>query len=145
MYKALTIDSFPIVCVCGSRNWTNAESLWWNLDRLRLSYGVSEIWHGAAAGADLIASEWARYRLLPIREFPADWTLGRSAGPRRNAEMIAALPADSVVACFTAGPLAESIGSADCVRRSLARGLRVWLAEGTFPARWIVPAPMLAR
>jgi hypothetical protein len=56
--------------------------------------------------------------------------------------MIGALPRGSVVACFVAGLLSDSPGSADTVSRALARGFRVWLVASDSPAGcWLSPPP----
>lgn len=40
-------------------------------------------------GADLLAEEWAKANNIPTEVFAADWgTFGRSAGPRRNQQML---------------------------------------------------------
>jgi hypothetical protein len=45
---------------------------------------------GDAPGADALARLWAKFRGHEIRVFDADWSAGPSAGPRRNARMVAA-------------------------------------------------------
>ena len=42
---------------------------------------------GGASGVDAIAHTIAREHGLPTRVFPADWRLGRRAGPLRNKQM----------------------------------------------------------
>lgn len=132
----------PVVCVTGSRSWRNVTAVFWELDRVRSLLGeVSAVWHGGAAGADLLAAEWARYRRINSAEWPAEWSQGRAAGPRRNAAMVAALPAGSVVVAFAAN-LAESRGTAHTVRLALRRGLRVWYV-GREAGRWLAAAEEL--
>ena len=80
--------------------------------------------HGAAAGADSLAGEWAEARGIPIREFPPDWTAfknRRSVGPIRNAQMLAEGRPDLVVA------FAGARGTAGMVR--LAREAAVQVIE----------------
>jgi hypothetical protein len=133
----------PVICVTGSRKWSDVGML-----RLCLANVVGELgepaklWHGACpSGADPMADAWARDRGIQVGTWEADWAwFGRSAGPRRNAAMVAALPAGSVVVAFVPGSLAASFGTADCVRRALARGFRVRLVEHGGPGRWLEPA-----
>lgn len=52
--------------------------------------------HGGARGVDLMAGRWAASRSIDCEVFPAQWDLfGKSAGYRRNAEMVDA--ADAVI------------------------------------------------
>jgi len=44
--------------------------------------------HGAATGADSLASAWAKSKHIREMPFPADWSGGRSAGIERNIEML---------------------------------------------------------
>lgn len=84
--------------------------------------------HGGAKGADAMAGRWADATGTPKEVYPADWypkndgVLDRSAGPRRNAEMltkdiqlVVAFPGDK--------------GTADMVARARAAGVRVYVVE----------------
>ena len=56
---------------------------------------VTAVYEGEADGADTCARAWAESRGIPVRPFAAEWRPGggpvdRSAGPRRNAEMLEA-------------------------------------------------------
>ena len=42
---------------------------------------------GLAKGADLLGVKYANQKGYKVEEFPANWKLGRSAGPKRNLEM----------------------------------------------------------
>lgn len=104
------------VLVCGSRSWAgwprsgsyrpSASELWQArvltgtltglLEEIIADFGRMALIHGAARqGADALADHWATQRtsgLLVIEAHPADWArYGRSAGYRRNAEMVATL------------------------------------------------------
>jgi hypothetical protein len=72
---------------------------------------------GCARGADEAGEAWARARGVEVMRMPADWRkYGRSAGPRRNAEM-------SLVC--TASILwwdGESAGTANMIARLVAAG-----------------------
>ena len=59
---------------------------------------------GTARGADQLGEAWARARGHAIEQFPADWeNLGRSAGYRRNVEMVATLKERDAVVAFWDG------------------------------------------
>lgn len=84
---------FPFrILVTGSRDWDDEQEL-----RLALisawtpRQDAAVIVHGACpSGADAMAAEWARHYDVRTEEHPADWDrYGKSAGPRRNAEMVA--------------------------------------------------------
>lgn len=77
--------------------------------------------HGAAAGADTLADEWAADRGCTALPYPAQWTRpdgtrDLSAGHRRNAEMVALLP-DQLIA-FPGGE-----GTASAVRMARRRAI----------------------
>lgn len=84
------------ICVAGCRNFTETEEhyrivadyLDYVLQNLK-NQGEIIIIHGACRGVDLLAGRYARERKYKCLEFPADWSLGNFAGPKRNAEMIA--------------------------------------------------------
>jgi hypothetical protein len=54
--------------------------------------------HGAAAGADNLASTWAKNKHITEMPFPADWSGGKSAGIERNIEMLEESEPDLIVA-----------------------------------------------
>jgi hypothetical protein len=74
--------------------------------------------HGAARGADTLAAEAAKRLGYKAEEHPADWNLGRRAGPIRNQAMVAA-GADLLIAFNGAR------GTADCVKRAERAGIPV--------------------
>jgi hypothetical protein len=82
--------------------------------------------HGAARGADSLAADWAKRNGILDLPFLADWYpngrtggLDRSAGPRRNARMIAEGRPDRVIA-FAGGN-----GTSDMCRQARAAGIEV--------------------
>lgn len=89
------------------------------LDRLHAEHGFTVVIEGGATGADDGARLFGRRIGIPVLTYPADWSLGRKAGPQRNARMIAEGKPDLVVA-FPGGR-----GTADCVRQARAAGVRV--------------------
>jgi hypothetical protein len=107
------------VLVCGGRDYSNMPLVFATLHDLNYAHGITTIIHGAASGADEIADKWAKERRIPCAVFRADWCqYGKSAGPRRNREMLLHKP-DLVVA-FPGGR-----GTADMVRAAKAAGVPV--------------------
>jgi hypothetical protein len=87
------------VLVTGGRSYSDAARVNEVLDGVHKERGIHSLVHGGASGADSLAGVWARScGVLEIRR-PADWrTYGKSAGPRRNAEMLRDHKPDLVVA-----------------------------------------------
>lgn len=82
--------SGPRVLVCGGRSYAGYARLSVVLDHYHASNPFSCLIHGAYRGADTLADTWAKSRGVPVLPFPADWqTYGNSAGPLRNARMLA--------------------------------------------------------
>lgn len=77
------------ILVCGGRTYCDWEKIRSTLDDLAIIHGIAHLRHGAAAGADSFANQWADLRRVPKKAFPANWNLhGRGAGPIRNQEML---------------------------------------------------------
>lgn len=127
--------------VTGSRHLADRTLVERALDA-RLPAGPDEliVVHGGAPGADRLAKHWAIWQRLMLHrpvfdeEHCADWERhGRSAGPRRNQQMVD-LGADVCVAF----PGPDSRGTWDCVRRARAAGIEVVQVTGlalALPAR----------
>lgn len=105
------------LAVTGGRDtvWTIDHSLAL-LTALKM-FEVTELLHGDCRGADRKAALLARASGLMVTAYPADWSKGKRAGPERNARMVA--EADMLLA-FPGGR-----GTADAVKKALARGIRV--------------------
>lgn len=74
------------VLICGGRHFSDAALLTRTLDNLWPKPTV--IIHGGCTGADLLAAHWSRKNGIPCAAYPADWKIGKSAGPKRNAMML---------------------------------------------------------
>ena len=61
------------VLVCGGRKYHDQEHGWTFLSELAAKQPIGVLIHGAATGADRLAQAWARNRLIPDREFDANW------------------------------------------------------------------------
>lgn len=82
--------------------------------------GLWMLIHGAAKGADQLASEWAWENGVGAASYPANWEKhGRAAGPIRNQRMLDEGKPDIVIA-FPGGR-----GTADLVSRAEKAGIRV--------------------
>ncbi len=92
-------DFEPVtVLVCGGRDFEGYEIA----ERVLNGIPIGKILHGGATGADAIASMYATEKSIPEIVFPADWTThGKSAGPRRNQQMIDFNP--DIVVAFPGG------------------------------------------
>ena len=98
--------------VCGGRNYAKRSTLFRVLDELDPPPTLI-ISGGCPTGADMLAERWAYERGCPVEQHNADWHLhGRSAGPRRNTQMLAEGCPDRVIA-FPGGP-----GTKDIVRKA---------------------------
>lgn len=115
------------VIIAGSRKYDDYETLREKCDKI-LSLKLSDpdckviIVSGGAAGADSLGERYARERGLAIESHPADWTrYGRSAGPRRNAEMAAV--ADALIAFPKEGE--KNIGTLNMIEQAKEKGLTI--------------------
>lgn len=136
------------ILVCGSRTWTAIDIIGEHLPDLDPEVDVVVI-HGAAQGADRLAGIVAHGLAHRVEEHPADWEHdGKSAGPKRNARMLAegkptrglAFGALYKIAPAFPCPVVKLTGTGDMVKRML----RAWL-----PVRWVAtpetPAADLTR
>jgi ABC-type sugar transport system substrate-binding protein len=115
------------VIVTGCRNWNCASLAQRVIARLVARHGKVTILDGNASGVDAAFADAASEAGCKVLRFPADWEkYGKGAGPRRNAEMVAA-GADFAIAIHKS--LTRSRGTKDAVRRCLAAGIPVWLID----------------
>lgn len=73
--------------VAGSRTFTDYKLLEEKLNRLLLYKDKVCIVSGGARGADALAKRYAFEHGYEYKEFPADWSKGKSAGFVRNRQM----------------------------------------------------------
>lgn len=118
-------ESRVAIIVCGGRGYSDWGNVEYTLDRTREAFGVTDLFHGAASGADALASRWARGRPGIVETaVPAEWAkYGRSAGPIRNEKMLAMAKPRLVVA-FPGGR-----GTADMVRQAAGAGVHVLMVD----------------
>lgn len=107
------------VLVTGGRRFSDAAFLIETLDWLNASRKFSLLVHGGASGADKLAGEWAKARMVPVKVYMAEWSKhGRAAGPIRNRDMLQETPA--LVVAFPGG-----IGTANMVQVAREHGIEV--------------------
>lgn len=110
------------VLVTGSRDWTDRQMVANALHEQRMLDPDQRIIvvHGNARGLDALAAWWANATGNIAEAYPADWSLGMSAGHIRNQKMVN-LGADVCLAF----PRPGSKGTWDCMRRAEAAGISV--------------------
>lgn len=110
-----------VVVVTGSRHYEDYGTLAAALDAAHAQNPITEIRHGAAPGADALASRWAHANKINVNAFGAQWgTHGSDAGPIRNRRMLITTPMPSLVVAF---PADGSRGTLGCIR--VARSLHI--------------------
>ena len=124
------------ILICGSRHWTNYDSIISAVQRLVVKYGKENITiiEGGAPGADSLARQAAIECGISYKEFPADWgRFGRKAGPIRNQQMLDELDVtesggqDMVVAFHE--DIEKSRGTRDMVNRARKNGVPVYIMK----------------
>lgn len=109
------------VLVCGDRNWTDREAIWWAL------YGFPKdtvIISGGCSGADTFADEIAQEFGLVSEIYLADWKgAGKAAGPLRNKTMLEVGEPDLVIAFHN--DITNSKGTKDMAHRARVAGVPV--------------------
>ena len=115
--------------VCGGRDYDDAACVRRVLNGLAADHGSLPLVlrHGNATGADTLADFWASARGVTRAAYPANFypngKLDRSAGPRRNAVMLAAAVKEGAPVVVVAFPSGR--GTADMVRKAKAAGVPV--------------------
>lgn len=87
------------VLVCGHRGFYDWRKLEHTLYELNEETKITDIIHGCASGADMLADQYAIYQSHRVWRYPADWDkYGKGAGPIRNKQMLDEGKPDLVVA-----------------------------------------------
>ena len=79
------------ILITGSRDWTDVNIIRDAIGRVLAGSDPQFVWIVTGAcptGADFIAAHLAKEFGFRLEEHPADWSQGRSAGPKRNAKMV---------------------------------------------------------
>jgi len=123
-----------VIC-CGDRNWNDTNQITKAMSGLRdvwpeLHPSCIHIVHGAARGADELCGEIAQIFGYTVHEFPAQWRIGKGAGPIRNQAMLTFVidhdPSPQFIMAFHDN-IGESKGTRDMIRRARKAGLDVAL------------------
>jgi len=134
------------VLVTGSRDWPDRTTVWGVLDDVLREHHDVTVVHGACpSGADAIARDWTRhaYRASELgvmreEEHPADWgQFGKSAGFRRNAEMVAA-GADLCLAFIKNGSRGATHAADLAEKAGIPVKARTVLTTSNQPTAWSV-------
>lgn len=117
------------ILITGSREWSDRAAIEDAIVKAARDAGATPqstvIVHGKARGADTIAADIGRRYGCLIEGHKADWDRwGKSAGHRRNGEMVAA-GADICLAFL----LPESVGTRDCIAQARKAGIPVIVHE----------------
>ena len=111
------------ILVTGGRDFDDENFLFTTLDQLHHEEHITQLIHGAARGADSLASDWANLRGIKSLPCPANWKLfGRAAGTLRNKQMLEDFKPDLVLA-FPGGS-----GTRHMIGIAQKAGIRVVLA-----------------
>lgn len=114
------------LAVVGSRDFNDYAWLEQCLSSVVRDENIEAVVSGGARGADALAERFAEAHDIPLIVVPADWKkFGRSAGPRRNTEIVRL--ADVVVAFWDG----SSRGTRDTLTQARQFGRRVMI----FPCR----------
>ena len=112
------------IAVFGGRDYDSYANVSWALRLLKEKHGAFTLIHGACpTGADSYADAWAVQEGVERERYPANWDLGRRAGPERN-QMMASSGLDGAVG-FPGGS-----GTADMAARLDLAGVTVWWPFG---------------
>lgn len=112
------------ILICGGREWADEKPIKKVIDFLPPE---STVISGGAPGADSIAERLALMRAdLKVEIFHAKWILwGKSAGPKRNIEMLEEKP--DIVYAF---PDKDSVGTYHTIKEARKRGIKVVIYSG---------------
>jgi hypothetical protein len=108
------------VVVCGSRDWTDGETMGLRLRKLPTDAIIIQ---GECDGADVMARDLAlNYGFEVVGFYPAWKKYGKPAGPKRNIKMLNTNP--SLVLAFH-NDLDQSKGTKHIVAEARRRGIKV--------------------
>ena len=94
------------IVIAGGRDWKPEKWHWHFTRALLIMFKCDEIVSGACSGADRFGEAIAKRMGIKVTQFPADWSMGKSAGPKRNKAM--AEYCDAVI-LFTGGKGTDSM------------------------------------
>ena len=86
------------VVITGGRHFKDKKMMFSVLDKIHETNPIVRLAHGGCTGADNLAREWALEKGITSVSYPADWHIGKKAGPMRNAFMLQKEQPEYVVA-----------------------------------------------
>lgn len=115
-----------ITIIAGTRNLCDPDLIY---DAIKACGWVpTEVVSGGCHGVDQAGEEWARAHGVPVRVFPANWSLhGRAAGPMRNRTM--AGYAEALLAIWDG----TSRGTKNMIDEAKTSGLRIHVYHSAKP------------
>lgn len=109
------------VIIAGSRTVSDYSII---NDAIKKScFTITEVVSGTCKGVDKLGEFYAKQHNIPIKQFPADWSKGKSAGYLRNAEM--ANYADALIAIQHN----NSKGTQHMINLATKKGLKVFILK----------------
>ena len=105
------------ILICGCRNYTNYEKIRNYIATAKSEYPTLIIVQGGAKGADYLAKKACIELQIECREYKAKWQkYGRSAGPKRNQQMLDEEHPELIVAFHP--DIQRSKGTKDMINRA---------------------------
>ncbi len=109
------------VIIAGSRDVTDYTTLLMAI--AKSGFNITGVISGTANGADKLGEQYARNNDIPIDQYPADWSLGKSAGYIRNEEMADCSGAEGLIALWKD----KSRGTGHMIDIAMDRDLKVYI------------------
>jgi hypothetical protein len=107
------------VIIAGSRNFNDYETLKKVCDHMLSRQDEVEIVSGTARGADQLGEQYGIEKGYKIKQFPPDWSKGKSAGYIRNEDM--AKYGEALIAFWDG----ESKGTSHMINLAKKHGLKI--------------------
>lgn len=107
--------------IAGSRNITDMNLVTQAV--ASIDWRITEVVCGEANGVDKLGKQWAIDNGIPVTSFPANWKIGKAAGPIRNKQM--ADYAEALIAIMSP----DSKGTQDMINKAHANGLRTFILK----------------
>jgi hypothetical protein len=107
------------ILITGARDWSDIKMVTAALKEYNPKQYI--LVHGTCKGADSIAGDAAQRLGFEVEEHPANWKLGKRAGPIRNKEMLDTKP--DIILVFHDN-LNESKGTKNCVIQAEKMGFK---------------------
>jgi len=114
------------IIVCGGRDYLERAVVFHHLDNLHKKMGIDALIHGAEAGADSLAREWAADRGVLCWAYPQQWDrYGNPANQIRNQKMVDVGKPHGIVAFPSTG--SDTSNMVDIAEKA---GIKVWFPCG---------------